>query len=171
MKGPSKRYGLAPAPGGLGLVQDFLNSQGRLRLPEEELLRSPAAAGRWLATVRGAPKLTARDLTALRRLRTALRDGKGIPLEVKAAVSLDSAGKVQLSPAGAGWRFVASLLLLEMSAARQAGTWQRLKVCRNPKCAVAFYDRSRNNSAVWHSATVCGNAFNLRASRARQRAR
>jgi predicted RNA-binding Zn ribbon-like protein len=45
-----------------------------------------------------------------------------------------------------------------------------LKVCRNPRCRVAFYDRSRNNSGVWHDVRTCGNAANLRAHRERQRA-
>jgi predicted RNA-binding Zn ribbon-like protein len=36
---------------------------------------------------------------------------------------------------------------------------------------VAFFDRSRNNSGVWHDVAACGNAINLRASRARRRAR
>jgi len=35
---------------------------------------------------------------------------------------------------------------------------------------VAFFDRSRNNSGVWHDVKFCGNAANLRAFRARQRA-
>jgi predicted RNA-binding Zn ribbon-like protein len=43
-------------------------------------------------------------------------------------------------------------------------------VCRNPRCRVAFYDRSRNNSGVWHDVRTCGNAANLRAHRERQRA-
>jgi predicted RNA-binding Zn ribbon-like protein len=34
---------------------------------------------------------------------------------------------------------------------------------------VSFYDRSRNNSAVWHDSRACGNAVYLRSSRARKR--
>jgi predicted RNA-binding Zn ribbon-like protein len=47
---------------------------------------------------------------------------------------------------------------------------RRLKICRNPRCRVAFFDRSRNNSGVWRDVRTCGNAANLRAYRARQRA-
>jgi predicted RNA-binding Zn ribbon-like protein len=47
--------------------------------------------------------------------------------------------------------------------------WRRLKLCRNDRCAVSFYDRSRNNSAVYHDSRECGNAIYLRASRARKR--
>jgi predicted RNA-binding Zn ribbon-like protein len=44
-----------------------------------------------------------------------------------------------------------------------------MRLCRNPTCRAAFYDRSKNNSAVWHDVKACGNAINLRASRARRR--
>ncbi|WP_230981726.1 CGNR zinc finger domain-containing protein [Mycobacterium malmoense] len=46
-----------------------------------------------------------------------------------------------------------------------------MKRCRNHRCASTFYDRSKNNSGVWHSVKTCGNAANLRASRARRRER
>jgi predicted RNA-binding Zn ribbon-like protein len=45
----------------------------------------------------------------------------------------------------------------------------RLKICRNEVCSLSFYDRSRNNSGVYHDSRVCGNAMYLRASRARKR--
>ncbi|RZB19273.1 CGNR zinc finger domain-containing protein [Streptomyces sp. F001] len=48
-------------------------------------------------------------------------------------------------------------------------TLRRLKICRNPRCEAAFYDRSRNNGGVRHNVRVCGNAANLRNCRARQR--
>jgi predicted RNA-binding Zn ribbon-like protein len=57
--------------------------------------------------------------------------------------------------------------MIEMLTAQQADTWRRLKVCRNHRCQVAFFDRSRNNSGVWHSTKICGNLENLRAHRAR----
>ncbi|MGY3230346.1 putative RNA-binding Zn ribbon-like protein [Luteibacter sp. HA06] len=37
------------------------------------------------------------------------------------------------------------------------------------KARRAFQNRSKNASAVWHDVRVCGNAINLRASRARHR--
>jgi hypothetical protein len=46
---------------------------------------------------------------------------------------------------------------------------RRLKTCRETFCRAAFYDRSRNNSRVWHDVHTSGNAVNLRAYRARQR--
>jgi predicted RNA-binding Zn ribbon-like protein len=65
---------------------------------------------------------------------------------------------------------VASLLLTCLHDAEVAGTARRLKICPNEWCHVAFYDRSKNNSAVWHDQASCGNIVNVRASRARKRA-
>jgi predicted RNA-binding Zn ribbon-like protein len=58
-------------------------------------------------------------------------------------------------------------VLIETFTAQRLDTWRRLKICRNEVCSLSFYDRSRNNSAVWHDSRVCGNAAYLRASRAR----
>jgi len=65
---------------------------------------------------------------------------------------------------------LASVVWGETLLAQRADTWRRLKLCRNAVCNSAFYDRSKNNSGVWHDVKMCGNAANLRASRARRRA-
>ncbi|MGV9563808.1 CGNR zinc finger domain-containing protein [Streptomyces sp. NPDC003480] len=65
---------------------------------------------------------------------------------------------------------MAALALIEVFLAQQTGAWQRLKMCRNDRCGTMFFDRSRNISGVWHNVKICGNAANLRAYRARQRA-
>ena len=74
-----------------------------------------------------------------------------------------------LEPRGDGNRRVSAIVLIETFTAQRLDTWRRLKICRNDRCAVSFYDRSRNNSAVWHDSRECGNAIYLRASRARKR--
>jgi hypothetical protein len=78
-------------------------------------------------------------------------------------------GNALLEPRGDGSRRVSAIVLIETFTAQRLDTWRRLKICRNDRCAVSFYDRSRNNSAVWHDSRVCGNAIYLRASRARKR--
>jgi predicted RNA-binding Zn ribbon-like protein len=65
---------------------------------------------------------------------------------------------------GAGW-----VTSAESHHAQESHTWPRLKICRNELCGCAFYDRSRNNSGVWHDVRECGSAINLRASRARRK--
>jgi len=75
---------------------------------------------------------------------------------------------VQALPSGKGWRYVASLLLIEMDdAASTPGGGSRPAVTTR---SAAFFDRSRNNSRVWHDVAVCGNLAHLHAHRARKRA-
>ncbi len=145
------------------------------------------ALARWsTASGRPAPAvdLTDRDCEALRDLRWALRrllsdqsDGaEAVSAQVLAALpalsvsmQVDERGAVVAEPSGSGWRRVASLALIECFQAQQTDQRRRLKICRNERCQCAFYDRSRNNSGVWHDVRVCGNTANLRAYRARKR--
>jgi len=188
------RYGIASAPGALGLVQDLLNTVPAGRPQTTDLLADTSTAQEWLdsalaawaaITQQLAPgvRLDEEDLVRLRDLRRALRDSVAPPYEGQpgvvdrapvvesayASLELDAAGSVTLSPRGGGLGCVIATLLLTLWHAQNSGNRQRLKLCRNPRCAVAFYDRSRNNSGVWHDVRTCGNAANLRAHRARQR--
>jgi predicted RNA-binding Zn ribbon-like protein len=184
----SHRYGLAPAPSGLGLVQDFLNTVG-IHEYGPDLLGDTAMAQAWAADAVGAwsllrgvdakpPILHTADLPKLRALRDALTEAlNGQRLNgqatggVSASFALSDTGEVQLIPAGTGWRWVASALWGEVLLSQQAGSWRRLKQCHRHGCDSTFYDRSKNNSGVWHNVKTCGNAENLRASRARRRDR
>jgi predicted RNA-binding Zn ribbon-like protein len=60
-------------------------------------------------------------------------------------------------------------LLLVIRRAQEDGTWSRLKVCANPDCQWAFYDRSRNQQGNWCDMAVCGNRLKNRQLRARRR--
>ncbi|MFF8727086.1 CGNR zinc finger domain-containing protein [Streptomyces sp. NPDC015171] len=189
------RYGLDPAPGGLAFVQDLLNTLSAGKPREPDLLQTSEGAGAWLdealrswsgATHRPAPgiELTAEDVRGLREFRDDLaqvleaRAGHSVPesgpvaslMTLPAALRLDEHGSLRAEPRGTGWRQVASLALIEAYQAQCTDLLRRLKSCRNPRCATAFYDRSRNNSGVWHDVRVCGNAANLRNYRARKRA-
>jgi predicted RNA-binding Zn ribbon-like protein len=183
----TERYAVASAPGGLALVQDLLNTipAGRPRKPD--LLADHTAAAGWaadaLATWAAAeghdpsdPGVRPGDLETLTALRTELArlldgsDPSRAPAVRSAAlaVRLGEGGELTLEPRGHGVRRLVAAVLLECFLARRAGTLGRLKRCRYEPCSVAFYDRSRNNSGVWHDVRVCGNAVNLRASRARR---
>jgi CGNR zinc finger len=184
----SQRYKLAPAPGGLGLVQDFLNT---VSIGEygPDLLADSAHAGAWAtgavrtwSALRGlhvqAPTLSDADAAKLRALRDTIAKlvAGEPPTErgtggVSASLALSETGEVRLEPAGSGWRWLASALWGEILLSQRDGTWRRIKRCHNPQCASTFYDRSKNNSGVWHDVKTCGNAANLRASRARRRER
>jgi predicted RNA-binding Zn ribbon-like protein len=56
-----------------------------------------------------------------------------------------------------------------IAAARAAGTWDRLKACRQETCGWLFYDVSRNRSSSWCSMQVCGGREKSRAYRRRRR--
>ncbi len=57
--------------------------------------------------------------------------------------------------------------LKRIADAQAAGTWERLKSCPADDCRWAFYDRSRNRSAVWCNMAVCGNRAKVRSYRER----
>lgn len=90
-----------------------------------------------------------------------------------ALVELELAGPpagVTATAHGRGAARLQSAVPLEVLRAQLEDSWRRLKSCRNPAGSVAFYDRTKNNNGVWHDVHACGNAANLRASRARKRA-
>jgi predicted RNA-binding Zn ribbon-like protein len=60
-------------------------------------------------------------------------------------------------------------LLISIRDAQADGTWSRLRVCRNPDCRWAFFDRSRNRQGTWCTMAACGNRDKNRRFRARQR--
>ena len=178
------RYGMDVAPAGLAFVHDLLNTLPAGKPRAADLLAELADAQPWLdgalaawaeETGREQPgiSLTERDLEQVRGLREEIKSlltgGEAAPELSSATLRLDSAGRVAIEPRGTGAQLVSSVVLIEMLTAQQADSWRRLKVCRNPRCQVAFFDRSRNNSGVWHSTKVCGNVENLRAHRARAR--
>jgi predicted RNA-binding Zn ribbon-like protein len=173
----TERYGIAFAPGALALVQDFVNTKS-IGSTSPDLLDDLESANAWLAAVdhHGTPPtLVTRDLRRLRTVRTEMEaliagNGSAAGGPADARFDLDDDGRPVLSPSGAGWKWVRAALLCDVHVALLSDTWPRLRLCRNPGCQAAFYDRSKNNSAVWHDLKMCGNAINLRASRARRRA-
>ncbi|MFD3523179.1 CGNR zinc finger domain-containing protein [Streptomyces sp. NPDC058653] len=191
LTGVPGRFRVQLAPDGLRLVQELLNTAAVPRTGKPDLLADPVTADVWLrdmgalddtrppADTAGEP---AGELRALVELREYLRetliaraDGTSLPtrereheLTLTARLFTDGSVSIEASPRGAA--AIRALLPIELYAARLTGTWQRLKVCSNPECRVAFYDRSRNTSGVWHDVRTCGNSANLKASRARRRA-
>lgn len=188
------RYGMEPAPGGLGFVHDFLNTAAAGKPRKADLLTEVGLATAWLAeageVLEGAAhcELGETDLAALRQLRDRLlailvqaqekadsteHIGAGsaaVTMAVPLNADLLSDGTVRLVPRAKGWKYVAAGLLREIYRAQDADEWRRLKACRNERCPGVFYDRSRNNRGVWHDVRTCGNVANLRASRERKRA-
>ncbi len=177
------------APGGLELVRAFINSADIEA--GTDALSTPAAARRWLGdhdVEVGRGGLTEVDRDRLIEVREALRDllasrESADPADVARAtleraarasllrIGFPSSDEVTIAPAARGADGLVSRILAEIASASLAGTWSRLKVCRNDACRWAFYDASRNHSGTWCSMAVCGNRFKGRAFRGRRRAR
>lgn len=183
----SGRYGMPEPPDGLVLTCELINTIGHPRPPvAPDLLARLATAQPWLdATVsawcelREVPDpeidLDETGLRHLRALRATLRGvvGRGVSGPGAVAAGIDVTignGGVGLAPAGTGVQWLRGAVAIEWVVADQLEGLRRLKLCRNGDCGIAFYDRSKNNSRVWHDVTRCGNATNVRAYRARQRA-
>jgi len=178
-----------PAPQPLLLVQAFVNT-----LDVEagtDLLASPQTAGPWLreAGLAGPdPAPTPESLRWAREIRESLRallahNGGGpppseeqrAPLEALAAAGspvlrVEPDGRVRLTADRSPGTLADGLLglLLVVRDAQQEGNWPRLKICRNPGCAWAFFDRSPARRGAWCDMAGCGNMIKNRNYRARR---
>jgi predicted RNA-binding Zn ribbon-like protein len=171
------------APEQLELVRSFVNTFDHE--DQTESLTDPGALSAWLADHGlGAPKATAADLARARELREALRailqHHGGIELDpaaprvvdhaaarAKLTVGFDDHGDAVLEPKAGGVDGALGRLLVTIADAQRDGTWSRLKACSAEDCRYAFYDRSRNRSAVWCDMKVCGNRQKVRTFRQR----
>ena len=162
----TRRYGFRPAPpGGLALVQDFLNTREHAE-HGPDLLGDAEHANAWAANairnwsvLRGTQRpflaLTDDDAARLRELRDVLDmvlTGSRImpPPHVlgTAGIALGVAGEVSWMPSGHGWCWLASAIMGEVALSQETRTWRRMKQCRNPLCRATFYDSSWNNRGV-----------------------
>ena len=187
----SRRYGVEDAPGGLGFVEELLNTVGGARPRRPDLLAAVPSAQDWLDEALGelrqvdtlAPSRNiALDVDAvetLRKLRAEFRmalvaasDPGSLEhpiLSAGTSISLES-GEVRLHATGGGMDLLRSYLLIQFVKGSYRGTLRRLKICAAPDCDIAFYDRSKNCSKQWHDVATCGNAHNARAYRQRKKA-
>ena len=79
----------------------------------------------------------------------------------------DDHGDAVVEPRAGGVDGALGRLLVTIADAQREGTWPRLKACAADDCRYAFYDRSRNRSAVWCDMKVCGNRQKVRSFRSR----
>jgi predicted RNA-binding Zn ribbon-like protein len=166
--------GRPPAPAPLRHVQDFVNTE----VPDfhQDDVATPAALADWLArrgliaaedTVDAALFVEARALRAsLREL--ALANTLGSPPSAGRSDEIDATlrafplalrliqGRPRLAPVVGGARGGLAAIVAVVAEARAAGSWDRLKACRQETCGWVFYDGSRNRSSSWCSMRVCG---------------
>jgi predicted RNA-binding Zn ribbon-like protein len=179
---------LAPTP--LLLVQAFVNTLD-LDLHTDVLAHADEARA-WLADAGlRAPDQPdfATDLRLARDVRESLRamiarNTGGRPLTTSELRPLEqvtsqagprlgvtAGGRVTLGPTAPAQRLADGLagLLLTIRDTQADGSWDRLKLCGNPDCRWAFYDRSHSRRGAWCEMASCGNRLknrNLRARRA-----
>jgi predicted RNA-binding Zn ribbon-like protein len=153
--------GRKPAPGSLGLVQAFINSNYDLTPGNKgaDLLDSTDGLDDWLRA-RGvaAGKATKKDLDRALEIREGLRDLLIARHEGREARLVEGfAVTVEMHTQGADLRqrgAALDLILALATAAMLDGSWNRLKACK--ECRWAFYDHSRNGAGNWCSMKVCG---------------
>lgn len=166
-----------PAPGGLGLVEEFLRTRGEVT--------DPAGLLRWRAARGLAAGVAALPFDRAVRLREALRallaSHNGVPLDrsavgvvnaeiaacgLRPALDPDTAGQVRWPP-GAEADALASAVLAAVLDATANGSWRRMKACAADDCRYAFYDHTRNCSGRWCDVSGCGANARMRAYRRR----
>jgi predicted RNA-binding Zn ribbon-like protein len=178
-----------PAPGELELVREFVNTWDGD--DDVENVPGPAELRDWLVghdLLDAGARVTAADhrhaIAVREALRAMLLANSGLDLDPEAAPVLDDAarrarlsvrfdehGHVHTAPETGGVAGAMGRLLAIVAAAQDEGTWSRLKACLANDCQWAFYDRSRNRSAVWCDMRVCGNRQKVRSYRERHQPR
>jgi predicted RNA-binding Zn ribbon-like protein len=176
------------APGGLGLVQAFVNT---VEIDEDrDDLATPALMRGWLVEMGLAgPDLAVSDeqLQGALALRDAVRglllaNNGGRPYPVDLATLNQGAqssvlrvrfladGSGRLEPSAGGFEATLGWILAAIFTAMAEGNWGRLKACGEHSCRWAFYDRSKNRSSTWCNMAVCGSRTKARTYRQRRRA-
>jgi predicted RNA-binding Zn ribbon-like protein len=177
---PAKRE---PAPGGLALVQDFVNST---ELPGGwDELADVSLTAEWLRAhefdVTPEEPQRRRMVETREHLRALLGVNHGQPLPAAAAAKLSrlldaasvrpvvGADGVRLAPVARGVDGFLASILAALVESTIDGTFRRLKVCRSDSCQWAFYDNSKNGCGAWCSMRVCGSRAKAKAYRDRHR--
>jgi len=108
----------------------------------------------------GGPPLTEAELRPLERVTS----------EAAPRLEVTANCQVELECGEDGQRLVDGLagLLLTIRDAQADGSWERMKLCGNPDCFWAFYDRSHSRQGAWCDMASCGNRLKNRSLRARR---
>jgi predicted RNA-binding Zn ribbon-like protein len=175
-----------PAPGGLALMQRFVNT--RNYLSGGDLLADAEESTAWL-TGHGllgvGEHVGERERECLVEFREALRSllsaNNGMPgadtqavnvfitsVDLRVRFGSDGRPGLESAPGNGLVERVVGRLLAEVVRAEAEGRWSRLKACSNEECRWAFYDASKNRSGRWCTMQVCGARHKMRAYRERK---
>ncbi|MDA8070485.1 MAG: CGNR zinc finger domain-containing protein [Actinomycetota bacterium] len=151
-----------PVPDDATLVVDFLNT---VDIDEDVDLLSNDPEYRSWALARGLPATRRKVARSLRDALRARLVGEAAELpRVPLFVAVD-AGRTPHAVV----EDVVTAVLAAALALVERGEWARIKLCPNPVCLEAFYDRSKNRSRAWCDMAGCGSTMKARAYRARRR--
>ncbi|MFD9070172.1 MULTISPECIES: CGNR zinc finger domain-containing protein [Streptomyces] len=164
-----------PAPGGLALIQDLVNTLD-IETGADQL---DTEAGRARLGLAAAEVEAARELRESLRAVCLAHAGHAPHQEVRPLGELLAAapllvrvsaadGSATLGPADP--RPLASRVAAAVAESLAAGTWARLKACEAVTCRWAYYDRSPGGRGRWCDMGVCGARAKMRAYRARRAA-
>ena len=176
---------LKPAPGGLQMVVDLVNTAS-LRQGIDEL-SDPAALAAWLEGQGLLAPEVVLSAVALERvidvregMRALLKAHNDAEVDVELVRRLDRAaepallrmrfaddGESSIKPALDGFNGALARLLEIVHTARHDGRWLRMKACLDNTCCKAFYDHSKNRSGKWCSMRRCGSRLHSRKYRRR----
>jgi predicted RNA-binding Zn ribbon-like protein len=108
----------------------------------------------------GSPPLTEAELRPLEQ----------VTREAAPRLGVTADGQVELEWSEGARRLADGLagLLLTIRDAQADGSWNRMKLCGNPDCLWAFYDRSHSRQGSWCDMASCGNRLKNRSLRARR---
>ena len=155
---------------------------------DEDQFAGPQELSEWLVErdlLPAGEKLTDADVRQAKLMREALRKlllaHNGAPLDQDAVdcvnsaaksaelvVRFDEHGHAHLTPVRPGIDGALGRLTAIVYRSMGAGTWERLKACRDDNCEWAFYDWSKNLSGAWCDMATCGNRAKARAYRERR---
>ena len=142
-----------PGPGSPGQADTDFAAELQLARDVRESLRA------MIAHNTGGKPLTEAELRPLEQ----------VTRQAKTRLEVTADGQVRLETSARRLADGLAGLLLTIRDAQADGSWDRLKLCGNPDCLWAFYDRSHSRRGAWCEMASCGNKLknrNLRARRA-----
>jgi len=182
--------GTAPMP--LRVIEEFINTRRR----DSDEIRTPQQLAQWLHARGLVPcdaVVNADQRDRAERIREGLRaliaENNAEPVSSPRPDGLSPVARVELAELTRDFPLVLDVtvvpprlvartqvpvdaalarLLAIVAEAVAAGTWTRLKACREPSCRWAYYDYSRNRRRTWCSMDICGNRAKARASHHRK---
>ncbi|GAA6154928.1 CGNR zinc finger domain-containing protein [Pyruvatibacter sp. HU-CL02332] len=167
------RVGTPPAPGGLILVEGFLNTWSEeLNIDDLETAQSAEAWLRNTSLWDGTQKLKQDQHQKLIKFRSDLRSWildetlfqplNDLFADIAFHAEFAPSGHIQFVSGRHPFDHALGKLVGAILEGQQDGTWDRLKCCELESCGWAFYDSTRSRTKRWCSMKTCGSRHKAR---------